>query len=123
MARYVLLSFDDNGEAERFVAAFRGGSVFFSHTNDDGTGVYGYNDSTKSKVHALYMKPTQFCTCATEGKWKRTEGFSKGRKYGLWVHTCGKPSRLAWDETEIARKLGLFGHNLLSEPNRQSDTA
>jgi hypothetical protein len=73
MARYVVVEFDDNGEAQNFVD------------------MIGLNGATM-RIAAMYMKPTQFCACTDySGKSRR------GEKWGLYVHEkCGKPAMGVW---------------------------
>lgn len=69
MARYVLLEFDDNEEASRFVEQHL---VPFA--------------SNGPIVRGVYAKPTQFCTC------KSSPGQTRGSRLGWWVCTnCKKP--------------------------------
>lgn len=82
MARYVLLEFDDNADAEALVEAIDAGIVI-SHEK---------RSFLKPRLRGLWMKPTQFCEC--KGKGKNTRSFTRGTKYGLWVHSaCKKPTR------------------------------
>lgn len=99
MARYVILSFDNNAEADAFITAVESNrtssasQVFF--TVPDVSEVQEFRVvhlPATTFVRGLYMRPTQFCQC--EGAYKGP--FARGQKYGLWVHaTCGKPTR-AW---------------------------
>lgn len=80
MARYVLVEFDDNAAAKRFVEKVNGeyGAV-------DG-------DHMTRRVRAVWAKPTLFCEC--EGKQKSSFGFRVGEKSGWWVHSkCGRPTK------------------------------
>lgn len=92
MALHVLLSFDDDADAVKYI-------------NDTLTGVV--------RVEGIYKKPTQFCDnmdTNTHGN-RRVQGFTKGQKWGWWVCAqCKKPKKLYWDN--IANDPGL-GYNLL----------
>jgi ribosomal protein L37AE/L43A len=78
VARYVVVEFDDNDEADSFVNTL---GVF--NPSDDGSSM---------RVIASYMKPTQFCECP-----KPEEKSVRGKKYGLWVcRMCNKPHKKMW---------------------------
>jgi hypothetical protein len=80
MAKYVLLSFDDDKLADEFVQQFTDDVV--ERAKYERTGIYAY-------VRGVYKKPTKFCTCV--GIKKR--GFTRGKKYGWWVcDQCKKPT-------------------------------
>lgn len=67
MARYVVLYFEDNEDAEQF-------------------------STYVGEVTALVPAPTLFCQGCKGGKTQT--GWFKGPKYGWWVCAkCGKPSR------------------------------
>lgn len=108
MARYVVMSFKDNEEAERFVAAVARGAVFLGTPDGEGDDHYGPL-SEGALARAMYMQPTQFCSCGTPAK--GDAGFTRGTKYGLWVHSaCGKPTKL-WAQGD--RWYTSLGKNLL----------
>jgi len=72
MARYVVLEFEDNEDAEHFV-----GDVFYHYAGE---------------VVGLFAKPTQFCDGGgcTRG---RVQPWARGAKFGWWVcRTCKKPT-------------------------------
>lgn len=77
MARYVVLSFDDNEDAE----------IFIDHIREA---------VESAEVLGLFAQPTQFCPASGSGgcsKGKRVRGWSRGKKYGWWVCSgCHKPS-------------------------------
>jgi hypothetical protein len=95
MARYVLVEFDNNGDAEGFVTTI---------TDPSNTGFV--------RIVGVYMKPTQFCKCSNPG-----DKSLRGQKYGLMVHKdCGKPKVGVWqsprnllleNEKPAGRKLSL----------------
>lgn len=89
MAVYVVLEFDDNAQAKRFVEKVNGGFKAVAR------------DYLSRRVIGIWYKPTKFCTCATDGT-KQTRGsnpFFRSEKTGWWVHhPCGKPTRI-WGET------------------------
>jgi len=114
MARYVILSFDDNSEADAFVAAVEQRlGVIFGKTPADKIGEVVFEPLNLERVfvRGLYMKPTIFCTCNKEGKWGRNDSWKRGTKFGLWVHNvCGKPSQ-AWAKGD--HWYASLGKNLL----------
>lgn len=78
MARYVVLSFEDNDEAELFVDAT---------INDE-----AYTLSVSTSVLGVYAQPTQFCDFM-HPKVKRNQAWSFGKKFGWMIcTTCNKPS-------------------------------
>lgn len=108
MAVYVMLSFDDDNEAHRFV----------KETLTDGEIGYDTHSSESElevswvacTVRGVWKKPTIFCDCEST---KRVDGFTRGRKYGWWVHAkCGKPSKL-WAKGDAWH--GALGRNLLPQ--------
>lgn len=89
MARYVLLAFDNNKEADEFINAvgieggifFVGADTHFKNINPE-----------KTFVRGLWARPTQFCECGGSGKMR--QGYARGAKFGWWVHNaCGKPTK------------------------------
>lgn len=82
MARYVLLSFSSNADAEYFVRA--NAKVV---------------ETCPFEVTAVYGKPTQHCDPSDGHRGKRSGnrrvvGYTRGKKFGWWVCTaCGKPER------------------------------
>jgi hypothetical protein len=129
MARYVMLAFEDNDEAEAFVKAFQEtrtdqrteenhptehlARLFIGIPADTTSGFTFRSFSGKGEVVGMFMKPTLFCTCKAEGLWKSKDGFSQGQKYGLWVHKCGKPVQISYDHIALSSRLMSFGYNLL----------
>jgi hypothetical protein len=85
MAVYVLLTFDNDGEAKEFVKdVLQEKGVIHGNHEDPAF--------TRTTVRGVWKKPTIFCTCVSSD---RKVGFTRGRKYGWWVHACcGKPSKL-----------------------------
>jgi hypothetical protein len=77
VARFVLLEFPDDTEAEDFVGVVLSGKP---------------GSSWKvMKVWGIFQKPTKFCECIA-GK-KTASGFTRGVKYGWWVCArCKKPT-------------------------------
>jgi hypothetical protein len=93
MGVYVMLSFDNDDEAHEFVKAT---------LRDKGVMYDGYSTGEGPEidpvwidgpyVRGVWKRPTIFCTCDSND---RKVGFTRGRKYGWWVHAkCGKPSKL-----------------------------
>lgn len=97
MARYVLLEFDDNASAKRFVQG----------VNEDYAAVLP--DYKTRRCIAVWAKPTLFCEC-TRGV-KGMNPFRRGVKSGWWVHApCGRPTR-AWAKGN--HWFSAIGRNLL----------
>lgn len=102
MAKYILLAFDDNDKAEAFVTACQDTGILGVVSNEDASMRH-----FAPTVRAVYQMPTKFCDC-TEGKNKK---FSRGKKYGWWVHAaCGKPTK-AW--AHGSHWYTALGNNLL----------
>jgi hypothetical protein len=78
LAKYVLVAFDKDADAEEFVAEVQGRG-----------GVVTPPDVTPAIIRGVWKKPTKFCTGCTGRK-----GYTRGKKYGWWVCvSCGKPSQ------------------------------
>jgi hypothetical protein len=103
MAKYVLLQFDKDEDADAFVNILVQDEV---------------SNPTKVTIRALgvYKKPTQFCACPD-----RLDPNAKsvvGKKFGWYVHAaCGKPRANGWhgpknllrpDEHHGRRRLNLM---------------
>lgn len=102
MARYVVLYFENNDEAEAFAT--------YSSVRDILSTIYA------PEIVALVPAPTLFCECSIRGGTKG-RGFFKGQKYGWWVCAkCGKPTE-AWGTYYAA--VVSAGNNLLEESNVQ----
>lgn len=98
MAMYVLVEFDDNAQAKRFVEKVNG-----AFEAVDG-------DYMSRRVRAVWGRPTKFCDCAG-GKGKMVS-FRRTDKAGWWVHSdCGRPTK-AWGETHN-HWYSAIGRNLL----------
>jgi ribosomal protein L37AE/L43A len=73
MAKYVLLEFDDDAEAESF------SNILIEDTTR--------NNSGSMRVRGVFKKPTQFCSCVPMEK-----SSVRGAKWGWWIcKKCGKP--------------------------------
>lgn len=108
MARYVMLSFDHNDEAEAFIKAVqRKDGVIYSKPLEGAE--FQYMPLPENVfVRGVWAKPTSFCpglSCTGN------KGFTRGQKFGWWVcATCKKP-RKGWadgDPWYVA-----LGNNLL----------
>jgi hypothetical protein len=86
MAKYVLLAFDDDKDADQAVQMIQASRCVR----------WGHGLSLACKVRGMWKKPTKFCEgggCSTS---KKRPAFTRGTKYGWWVcANCGRPSR-AW---------------------------
>jgi len=71
MAKYVLLEFDDDADAESFAGTLQ----------PSGT------ERESVRVRGIFKKPTQFCSCIPMEK-----SSVRGAKWGWWICAkCGKP--------------------------------
>ena len=73
MAKYVLVEFDDDEDADAFAA------------------MVSPSDVASMRVRGVFKKPTLFCDCP-----KPSEKNSRGAKWGWWLCRnpgCGKPQR------------------------------
>jgi hypothetical protein len=104
MAKYVLLAFDNDAEADKFVdIVVQDREVIAWSVGQDVTEAV----PLPATVRAVYKKPTQFCHCV-RGK---RDGFTRGKKYGWWVcDKCHKPTK-AWAEGD--QWYTSLGRNLL----------
>lgn len=85
MAKYILLSFDNDKDAEEFVQAMQKQDTSGRPFIPEGVAVRG-----------VWKKPTQFCDCALRGRNTKGRAWTRGKKFGWWVCTvCHKPSQ-AW---------------------------
>lgn len=102
MAVYVVLAFDNEEEAKKFV----GGTIQSKVVVD-----YVTEEAMKVEVYGVYKKPTQFCTCISGGK--RDGGYRRGTNYGWWVHAaCNKPTPGVGKQADWFASLGT---NLLPD--------
>lgn len=113
MARYVLVAFDQDKDAEEFVQSVgRRGGFFFLGTDGHFRTANVPEDPTTSNafVRGVWQKPTKFCDCQPSSK-KQDRGYSRSKKYSWWVHKdCGKPTKL-WASGE--HFFYSLGRNLL----------
>lgn len=97
MARYVLVAFDKDSDADEFVAAVeRPGGFFFLGRDGHFRTTNIPDDPTQGQtfVRGMWQKPTKFCECQPSGK-KQERGYTRSKKYAWWVHAdCGKPTAL-----------------------------
>lgn len=97
MARYVLLEFEDNAKAKKFVERVNGS---YEAVESRANGI---------RARAVWAIPTKFCEC-TRGL-RRSFPFTRGRKSGWWIHVeCGRPTR-AWSSGN--HWFDSIGRNLL----------
>lgn len=109
MAVHVLLSFEDEELAKEFVAANVPGSP------TDNINFAAHLDG--ARVCGVWKRPSVFCECP--GGIGKQEGYTRGRKYGWWVHNkCGKPSKVKISASpwEIALGTNLLPPELSPEP-------
>lgn len=107
MAVFVLLTFDDEGEAHDFV-----GLVLNTRTRELDVALYSMFRAMS--VWGVFKKPTQFCECV--GGRKTASGFTRGLKYGWWVCAkCKKPTA-RWASGR--QWFSVIGSNLLPKKLR-----
>lgn len=108
MARVVLLEFEDDGAAERFVDHM---------SNRNGAGALNQASIAiaYSSVTHVFAKPVNFCKCNLPNKTPKGT-FGKGKKFGWWVHKkCGRPLERPWGTETGLRTLLYYGRNLLDD--------
>jgi hypothetical protein len=105
MAKYVLLSFDNDGDADNFVDQFQQGRVMIPVPHRKLEGQYSVvsNGSLEGQadidgkhhhnfVRGVYKKPTIFHDSSCKAG--KNTGFTRGKKYGWMVcAACGKPTQ------------------------------
>lgn len=82
MAKYVLVAFDKDEDADAFVKTVQ--------DNREVLAGYHYDPMIfEATVRGVWRKPTKFCDC------KGHSGpYTRGQKYGWWVHVkCKKPMK------------------------------
>lgn len=104
MARYVLLAFDSNDEADQFINAttIKGG-VFFT----DKEGHFHNTEPDKVKVRGLWAKPTKMCECPNTV----LRSFVRGKTYGWYSCAKCKGTHPGWARGEHLYQ--SFGKNML----------
>lgn len=111
MARLVVVRFTDNEEAERFAEENRDTVWIIDGLDPDNP--KKKQGWAKVRVLGLFAWPTSYCICSGTFRGKnRIKGWSRGKKYGWWVHRCGRPSKL-WGSSIHA--VIADGINLLKE--------
>lgn len=117
MARYVILEFEDNEDANNFVASVKdNGGVFMNVKHPTLEGHFStVRPSHDYNVVGLYMRPLKACECQLNRK--MAGGFTEGLKFGIWVHPgCGKPAPIALEAWGHASGLG---RNLLVDKEKE----
>lgn len=122
MARYLLLSFSDNQEADEFLAAVANNHdvgdeklhhVFYGIPKDPAdvkAGLTMHGLPTNVYVRGMWQQPTKYCECTTR---ERADGFARSKKYSWWVHVrCAMPTR-QWAQAVGERLFLALGKNLL----------
>jgi hypothetical protein len=90
MARYVLLSFDTDEKAERFLQY-----MGVKDGDDIDTALAALEVFNYAHVEGEYQKPTKFCECPGLGRGNSNyKEWAKGKKWGWWIHKpCGLPNQ------------------------------
>lgn len=105
MAKYVILAFDSDDEADKFVEETQAQRAVW--TGDD---VHNVTELS-CDVRGVFRKPTKFCSCTSV----KSRGFSRGAKYGWWVCSqCKKPT-VGWGRGD--HWFLALGKNLLPVSN------
>lgn len=98
MARYVVLSFDEDKLANTFVDDWEDALEGMKERGEEGwprvlTPVQ--ENAIPAEIIAMTIKPTMFCDSGDGHRGKKTDsGWTKGKKWGLWIcGKCMKPSR------------------------------
>ena len=95
MARIVILSFDDNSAAERYVRDVVGDEGVSVRSEDPDL----YTEYAKATVEAVIAQPTRPCRCAVvpqrgRRRGKRETGWVRSRHFGWWICVrCNKPTK------------------------------
>jgi hypothetical protein len=96
MARYVLLAFDKDSDADAFVemvSVLHAEGKEFLVTDDpihEGRSFRGF-------IRGMWQKPTIFCQCSQI----KGRGWTRGKKRGWWVCTkCARPS-VGWARGDV----------------------
>lgn len=107
MAKFVLLQFDDDAQADRLVQALQEWPEAIDISGQVTAAEPEWYHIVGVKLRGVFKKPTKFCEC----KSLKNRGFSRGKKYGWWVCSqCKKPT-IAWSRLEGI--YGFLGFNLL----------
>ncbi len=101
MARYLVLSFDDNAQAETLVEDWWRAMQTLPKDEDDKVNVRLLTPIQENDVECtivgLVGKPTQFCDPSDDhlkGRGKTGRGFTRGKKWGWWVCAiCKRPTK------------------------------
>jgi hypothetical protein len=111
LAKYLVLSFEDDEDADAVVAEI------LSHApNQLGISVEP-GQFYACTVLAVYKKPTKFCKCTSIKK----RGWTRGKKYGWWVcDQCKKPSEKATRPEAVTTYRNLLSTPSSSEADRAS---
>lgn len=81
MARLVVLRFENDSEADKFIES----DILYCPRGKDY--MISTNHTKSATIEMMVQTPTKFCNCPNGRSWFR------GPKYGWWVcGTCGKPS-------------------------------
>lgn len=116
MARVVVLKFDEDDAANRFVEHM---------SNRMGAGAL--NQASVAIAYAdvthVFKVPTKFCECNVPlSAPKGTYGL--GKKWGWWVHKgCGRPAPRPWSTERGFRQLLFSARNLLDEIRKKDNAA
>ena len=110
MAKYVVLSFDDDSDADNFLEYALSGCVASLHVDsapDD-------PQTHDAQVVGVFKQPTIFCRCP--GGAGRIHAWTLGQKWGWWVcKNCKRPSEATAGPLQQMRCVVSQAKNLLGE--------
>jgi hypothetical protein len=93
MARYIVLSFDKNEDADEFVKAHQDNNIFTWPEGSMGGVSNDHEVLDAGGLIALIAKPTQFHGPECPGSGRRVKGWARGTTFGWWVcEACKKPA-------------------------------
>lgn len=119
MARVVILSFENNSAAVKFVREVNRVQTDDTSDHQDIARI-GLLAATYSKLEAFLARPTLACACKhglgiRSQQYKAVAGFGKTPKFGWWVHAaCGRPTKMVVDRF-ISNLTISGGNNLLHQ--------
>lgn len=110
MGRYVLLEFDDNIAAEKFVEMLKAAQESGERDLDVTAGIIA---AAHSAVLAVFTKPQGLCSCVTD-----LDNSVRGKKFGWWVcPNCKRPKNRAGQTLRNLLNPGVMGTSRLGSPN------
>lgn len=107
MAKYVLLQFNDDAQADRLIAALQEWPEAIDVSGEITATEPEWYRVVGVQLRGIFKLPTKFCECTN----LKRRGFTRGKKYGWWVcDQCRRPTK-AWGRLEGIYQ--FLGFNLL----------